>query len=288
LVSRRQPLSAFLKGLRETGYVEGHNVAIEYRWAEAQYDRLPSFVADLVQRKVNVLAATSTPAALAAKAATTAIPIVFTAAGDPVQLGLVGTLSRPGGNITGVTLLDVELAPKRLQLARELMPTATLIPVLVNPRFPPTESMLRELAVAARTLGLKIHVAHATTEREINEAFATVAQLRAGPLVIGTDIFFASRIEQLGTLTLRNVVPTIFEYREFASAGGLISYGASITEMYRNAGIYAGRILKGDKPANLPVQRATKIELIINLKTARALGLTIPTSLLVRADQVIE
>jgi putative tryptophan/tyrosine transport system substrate-binding protein len=282
------PLSAFLKGLRETGYVEGHNVAIEYRWAEAQYDRLPSFVADLVQRKVNVLAATSTPAALAAKAATTAIPIVFTTAGDPVQLGLVGTLSRPGGNITGVTLLDVELAPKRLQLARELMPTATLIPVLVNPRFPPTESMLRELAVAARTLGLKIHVAHATTEREINEAFATVAQLRAGPLVIGTDIFFASRIEQLGTLTLRNVVPTIFEYREFASAGGLISYGASITEMYRNAGIYAGRILKGDKPADLPVQRATKIELIINLKTARALGLTIPTSLLVRADEVIE
>jgi putative tryptophan/tyrosine transport system substrate-binding protein len=282
------PLSAFLKGLSETGYVEGHNVTIEYRWAEGRYDRLPAFVADLVQRKVNVLAATSTPAALAAKAATTTIPIVFTTAGDPVQLGLAATLNRPGGNVTGVTLLDVELAPKRLQLARELAPTATMMAVLVNPSFPPTESMLRELAVAARSFGLKIHVAHATTEPEIDEAFATVAQVRAGALVIGTDIFFSSRMEQLGTLTLRHAVPTIYEYREFALAGGLISYGGSITEMYRNAGIYTGRILKGDKPADLPVQRATKIELIINLKTARALGLTIPTSLLVRADEVIE
>jgi putative ABC transport system substrate-binding protein len=281
-------VAAFRQGLKETGYVEGQNATIEYRWAEGQYDRLPAMAADLVSRKVSVIAATSTPAVLAAKAATTTIPIVFTTAGDPVQLGLVTALSRPSGNITGITVLDVEIAPKRLQLARELAPAATTMAVLVNPAFPPTESMLRELVVAAKNLGLNLHVAHATSEREIDEAFATVAQLRVGALVIGADVFFASRIEQLGTLTLRYAVPTIFVYREFARAGGLISYGGSITELYRNAGIYVGRILKGEKPASLPVQQATKIELIINLKTAAALGLSIPTSLLVRADEVIE
>ena len=263
-------------------------MTVEYRWAYGQYDRLPEYAADLVRRKVTVLAATSTPAALAAKAATTTIPIVFTTAGDPVELGLVAALSQPSGNITGVTVLDVEIAPKRLQLAHELAPTATMMALLVNPTFPPSERMSRELAVATRNLELKLHVAYATNEREIDEAFATVAQLRAGALVIGTDPFFVSRIEQLGTLTLRDAVPTVFEYRDFAAAGGLVSYGGSNTEMYRNAGIYVGRILKGDKPASLPVQQATKIELIVNLKTARALGVGIPTSLLVRADEVIE
>jgi putative ABC transport system substrate-binding protein len=281
-------VAAFRQGLQQAGYVEGQNVMIEYRWAGAQYDRLPAQAADLVRRQVNVLAATSTPAALAAKGATTTIPIVFTTAGDPVQLGLVPALSRPTGNITGVTALDVEIAPKRLQLARELVPAATMMALLVNPTFPPTERMSRELAVAAEKFGLKLHVVHATTESEIDEAFATVAQLQASALVIGTDVFLASRMEQLGTLTLRHALPTVFEYRDFATAGGLISYGGSITDMYRNAGTYVGRILRGEKPANLPVQQATKIELIINLKTARALGVTIPTSLLVRADEVIE
>jgi putative ABC transport system substrate-binding protein len=281
-------VAAFRQGLKEAGYVEGQNVMIEYRWAEGQYDRLPAQAADLVRRQVNVLAATSTPAALAAKGATTTIPTVFTTAGDPVQLGLVPALSRPTGNITGITALDVEIAPKRLQLARELVPAATVMALLVNPTFSPTERMTRDLAVAAETFGLKLRVVHATSESEIDAAFATVAQLRAGALVIGTDIFFASRMEQFGRLTLRHALPTIFEYRNFATAGGLISYGGSITDMYRNAGIYVGRILKGEKPANLPVQQATKIELIINLKTAKALGLTVPTALLVRADEVIE
>jgi putative ABC transport system substrate-binding protein len=281
-------VAAFRQGLQQTGYIEGQNVTVEYRWASGQYDRLREYAADLVRRQVTVLAATSTPAALAAKAATTTIPIVFTTAGDPVQLDLVTSLSRPSGNITGVTMLDVEVAPKRLQLAHELAPTATTMAVLVNPAFPPTETMSRELLLAAKNLGLNLHVANASSEREIDEAFATVAQLRIGALVIATDVFFASRMEQLGTLTLRDAVPTIFEYRDFAAAGGLISYGGSITEMYRNAGMYVGRILKGEKPASLPVQQATKIELIINLKTARALGVIIPTSLLVRADEIIE
>ena len=281
-------VAAFRQGLQQAGYVEGQNVTVEYRWAYGQYDRLREYAADLVRRQVTVLAATSTPAALAAKAATTTIPIVFTTAGDPIQLGLVTALSRPSGNITGLTILDVEVAPKRLQLARELAPTATTMALLVNPTFPLTESMSRELAVAAKKLGLKLHVAHASSEREIDEAFATVAQLRVGALVIGTDVFFTSRMEQLGALTLRDAVPTIYEYRDFTTAGGLISYGGSITEMYRNAGMYVGRILKGENPRSLPVQQATKIELIINLKTAAALRVSIPTSLLVRADEVIE
>jgi ABC-type uncharacterized transport system substrate-binding protein len=281
-------VAAFRQGLQQAGYVEGQNVMIEYRWAESQYNRLPAQAADLVRRQVNVLAATSTPAALAAKGATTTIPTVFTTSGDPVQLGLVPALSRPTGNVTGITALDVEIAPKRLQLAHELVPTATMMALLVNPTFPLAERMTRDLALAAATFRLKLRVVHATTANDIDAAFATVAQLRAGALVIATDTFLTSRMEQLGALTLRHALPTIYEYRSFAAAGGLASYGGSVTDMYRNAGIYVGRILKGEKPANLPVQQATKIELIINLKTAKALGLEVPPTLLARADEVIE
>jgi putative tryptophan/tyrosine transport system substrate-binding protein len=288
LEGRAVPVAAFRQGLQQAGYVEGQNVVIEYRWAEGQYERLPALAADLVRLQPSVIAATSTPAALAAKAVTTTIPIIFTTSGDPVQLGLVATLSRPGGNVTGATALDVEIAPKRLELAREMIPADTVVALLVNPTFPPTEGMLMELAVAAQKLGLKLHVMRATTEHEIDEAFTTAAQMRAGALVIGTDLFFANRMKQLGALTLQHAVPTIFEYREFTEHGGLISYGGSLTDMYRNAGVYTGRILKGEKAADLPVQQVTKIELIINLKTANALGLTIPETLLATADQVIQ
>jgi putative tryptophan/tyrosine transport system substrate-binding protein len=263
-------------------------VAIEYRWAEGRYDRLPMQVADLVQLQPTVIAATSTPAALAAKAATTTVPIIFTTAGDPVELGLVAALNRPGGNVTGVTQLNVEVAPKRLELAHELLPATSMIPVLVNPTDPNTDPLSRRLAVAARTLGLTLRILNATIEREIDEAFATVAQLRAGALAIGTDVFFNSRSEQLGALTLRYAIPTIYQYREFTEAGGLISYGGSIIDSYRIAGTYTGRILAGAKPAELPVQQSTRVELIINLKTANALGLTVPPSILARADEVIE
>jgi putative tryptophan/tyrosine transport system substrate-binding protein len=280
--------AAFRQGLKEAGYVDGQNVAIEYRWAEGQYDRLPALAADLVRREPIVIAATSTPAALAAKAATTTIPIVFTTSSDPVQLGLVAGLARPGGNVTGVTQLNVEVAPKRLELAHELLPTATTVVLLVNPTDPNTERLSRELAAAARTLGVTLHVLNASTEREIDEAFATAAQLRASALVIGTDAFFNSRSEQLGALTLRHAVPTIYQYREFAVAGGLISYGGSITNSYRTAGIYVGRILAGAKPTELPIQQSTKVELIINLKTAKTLGITVPLPLSGRADEVIE
>jgi putative ABC transport system substrate-binding protein len=279
---------AFRQGLSETGYVEGRNVVIEYRWTDGQNDRLPAMAADLVRRKVTVIAANG-GAAVAAKAATATTPIIFTSADDPVRFGLVASLNRPGGNLTGVVSLDAELLPKRLELLHELMPAATIIAVLLNPanasRY---ENLTRDLEAATRTIGLQIKVLHASTDSDIDAAFATLLQLRAVGLVIGTDAFFNSRTKQLAALALRHAMPTIYQYREFAVAGGLMSYGASGTDTYRQAGIYTGRILKGEKPADLPVQQATKVELIVNLKTAKALGLTVPPALLARADEVIE
>jgi putative ABC transport system substrate-binding protein len=283
-----RPLSAFLKGLGETGYVEGHNVAIEYRWGDGHYDRLPSFVADLVQRKVNVLAATSTPAAIAARAAMTTIPIVFTTSGDPVKLGLVDSLSRPGGNVTGASQLNVEVAPKRLELMHELIPAATSISLLVNPTNPLAEPVSKELSSAAAALGLKLQIVRAKSEQDFGTLFENLAQLRTEALVIGTDVFFNSRSEHIAALALRYHIPAIYQYHEFTDGGGLMSFGGSIEESYRLAGIYTGRILKGEKPADLPVQEVTKVELYINLKTAKTLGITFPLSMLGRADEVIE
>ena len=279
-------LSAFLKGLSETGYVDGRNVAIEYRWAEDRSDRLPAMVADLVHRQVAVIAATSTPAALAAKAATKTIPIVFTTAFDPVQLGLVASLNRPGGNVTGVTQTNVEMAPKRIQLLHELAPTASVMALLVNPANPAVS--IKELQAAARALGLELHVLNASTERDFDAAFAKLIQIRAGGLVIAGDPFFTARMEQLAALTVRHAVPTIYHNRDFAVAGGLLSYGADVRETYRLAGNYTGRVLKGDKPADLPVQQTTRVALTINLKTAKTLGINVPNTLIGRADEVIE
>jgi putative tryptophan/tyrosine transport system substrate-binding protein len=280
-------VAAFRQGLKETGYIEGQNVAIEFRWAEGQYDRVPAMAAELVRRQVAVIVA-NTPGVLAVKAATTTVPIVFTTSSDPVQIGLVASLSRPSGNVTGVTQLNVEVGPKRLQLAHELVPTATIIAVLVNSTNPNTEALVRDLQAAARTLGLQLHVLHASTERDFDTVFATLVQLRAGALVIGTDAFFNSRSEQLATLALRHAIPAIYQERAFVAAGGLMSYGANVADAYRPAGGYAGRILKGEKPADLPVQQVTKLDLVINLKTAKALGLTIPETLLATADEVIQ
>jgi putative ABC transport system substrate-binding protein len=279
-------LDGFRSGLGQAGYVEGRNVAIEYRWAEGQFKRLPELAADLVRRRVNVIAALSGSAA--AKAATTTIPIVFELAGDPVEFGLVASLSRPGGNLTGVTTLSVELVSKRLELLHEAVPTATTIALLANPTGPNAETLSRNLQAAARTLGLQLHVLHASSERDFDVAFATLAQLRVGGLVVGTDAFFTSHSESLGALVRRHAVPTIYQYREFAAAGGLMSYGSNLADAYRQAGIYVGRILKGESPADLPVQQSTKVELIINLATAKALGITFPLTLLGRADEVIE
>jgi ABC-type uncharacterized transport system substrate-binding protein len=282
-------LAAFLKGLTETGYVEGHNVAIEYRWADGQNERLPALAADLVYRQVAVIAATSTPAALAAKAATTTIPIVFEMGGDPVRLGLVTSLSRPGGNVTGVTQLNVVVAPKRLELLHELLPAAKLIALLVDPTDAANAmTTTRDVQAAARSLGIELHVLNASIDRELDAAFVEMVQLREDGLVIGGNAFFASRIKKLAALAVRHAVPAVFEFREFATAGGLASYGSVVADAYRLAGNYTGRILKGEKPADLPVQQGTKLELFINLKTAKALGITVPLPLSGRADELIE
>jgi putative ABC transport system substrate-binding protein len=282
-------MAAFHAGLAETGFIAGRNVAMEYRWADSQYDRLPAMAADLVRRQVSVIAATGAiSSAMAAKTATKTIPIVFSIGNDPVEIGLVASLSRPGGNLTGATTLAAELAPKRLELLHELVPAATIMALLVNPTNPNAETISRDTQSAAGTLGVQIHLLHASNDRDFDTVFATLAQLRAGGLVIGPDTFFNGRSEQLSALVLRHAVPTIYQYREFAAAGGLMSYGGSETDAYGLAGVYAGRILKGEKPADLPVQRATKTELFINLKTAKALGVTVPLALLTRADEVIE
>jgi putative tryptophan/tyrosine transport system substrate-binding protein len=283
-------LGQFRQGLKEAGYVEGQNVQIDYRWAEGQNDRLPALAAQLVQRRVTVIAAGGgTPSAVAAKAATATIPIVFALAADPVELGLVASLSRPGGNLTGVTSLNVEVGPKRLELLHELVPAATAIAVLVNPSSRAlAEAYVRDLRPAADGLRLKIHVLNASSERDLDAVFASLTQLRAGGLIIGPDVFFNERSEQLAALTLRHAVPAIYQNRLFAAAGGLLSYGNDESEYYRPFGVYTGRILKGEKPADLPVQQATKVQTIINLKTAKALGITVPLPLLGRADEVIE
>jgi putative ABC transport system substrate-binding protein len=282
-------VAAFLKGLGEAGYVEGRNVAIEYRWAEGQVDRLPTLVADLVHRQVAVIAASSSPAAVAAKAATTTIPIVFELSGDPVQLGLVASFDRPGGNVTGVTQLNAVVGPKRLELLQELVPTARVIALLVDPTNAAiAETNIRDAQAAARSLGLELHVLNASAEGEFDGVFAKLAQLRAGGLVIGNGAYFVARSRQIAELAVRHAVPAIFETREFVAAGGLISYGSSLADAYRLTGVYTGRILKGDKPADLPVQQATKVEFYINLKTAKALGLNVPHTLIGRADEVIE
>jgi ABC-type uncharacterized transport system substrate-binding protein len=285
-----EQLTAFRQGLKESGFVEGENVAIEYRWAEDQYDRLPALAADLVRREVAVIATIGGNAAsLAAKAAAATIPVVFHGSLDPVEAGLVASLARPGGNLTGVVTLNVDTGQKRLELIHELVPTATTIALLLNPaNAVVAETQSKDLLAAARTLRLDLPILHASSDRDLETVFASLMQVRAGGLVIGTDGFFVSRSEQLAALTLRHRMPAIFQYRAFAMTGGLMSYGGSVTDSYRLSGSYTGRILKGERPADLPVQQATKVELIINLKTAQALNLTVPISLLGRADEVIE
>jgi putative tryptophan/tyrosine transport system substrate-binding protein len=282
-------VAGFRQGLSQSGYVEGRNVSIEYRWAENKNDRLPALVSDLIRRQVNVIIGATSPGVVAAKAATATIPIVFLTASDPVAAGFAASLNRPGGNLTGVTFLAVEIGRKHFELLREVVPTASTIAFLVNPTNRTiAEPLTRDAQAAARNLGLKLHVLHASSERDIDDAFATLAQLRADALIIGSDLFFTTRSKQLAELTARHAVPAIYHYRGFATAGGLMSYGGSVPEAFRLAGVYTGRILKGEKPADLPVQQATKVELILNLKTAKALGLTVPMSLLGRADEIIE
>src|SRR5215475_1217914 len=282
-----QMADAFRKGLGETGYIEGRNVWIEYRWAEGRYERLPALAADLVRRQVSVIAA-NTPASPIAKAATTSIPIVFLTSADPVAAGLVASLNRPGGNLTGVAVLNVEVGPKRLELLHEAVPAASVVALLINPINPNSERQSKDMQAAARSLGLQLHALHASTERDFDTAFARLVQLRAGALIIGADAFFINQSEQLGALALRHAVPAISFYREFVAAGGMMSYGGDLIDAYRLMGVYGGRILKGEKPADLPVQQETKFALIINLKAAKTLGLTVPLPLLGRADEVIE
>ena len=278
----------FLQGLEETGYVEGQNVVVEYRWADNQVDRLPALAADLVRRRVAVIVALNSSAALAAKVATTTIPIVFSTGQDPVALGLVATLNRPAGNVTGHTILNAELTPKRLQLLRELVPNAARFGLLADPVYPAAQSVITNLEATARTLGMQFVVVNARTESDLEPAFATFSQQRVGAVLIGPSAFFARRTEQLAALAARHALPAIFPIREFALAGGLMSYGGSIRYMFHQVGVYTGRILKGEKPADLPVQQPTKFEFVINLKTAKALGLTIPETLLATADEVIQ
>jgi putative tryptophan/tyrosine transport system substrate-binding protein len=281
-------IAAYRQGLKKVGYVEGENVAIEYRWARGQYNQLPALAADLVHRRVAVITTTTNPAAPAAKAATATIPIVFVTGLDPVQAGLVASLSRPGGNLTGVATLTVELGPKRLELLHELVPPAAAIAILANPANPSAEVWSKDMQAAARTLQRRTHLLQASTEHDIDNAFATLVQLRAGGLVIVTDPFFTGQSEQLAVLAARHSVPAIFQFREFTAAGGLMSYGPSLRDSYRLAGTYTGRILKGEKPSDLPVQQSTEVDLYINLKTARALGITIPLPLSGRADEIFE
>jgi putative ABC transport system substrate-binding protein len=281
-------VSAFRRGLRDAGYLEGDNVIVEARWANNQYDRLPGMAAELVQRQVTVIVAFSTPAAHAAKAATTKIPIVFTTNRDPEQIGLVASLSRPGGNMTGATNLGVEVEPKLLALLHDVVPSAKIIALLVNPTNFNTDALLKSLQPAARTFGLQVHVLKASTESDFDTAFATLHELRADGLVSVGDVFLISRSKELAALTIRHAVPAIFQDREFAAAGGLMSYTGSVPEEYRQAGVYTGRILKGENPADLPVVQGTTFELVINLKTAKALGLSVPLGLLNAADEVIE
>jgi len=281
-------VAAFRRGLKEAGYIEGQNVAIEFRWAEGQNDQSASLVADLVRRRVVVIVATSIAAALAAKAATTTIPIVFRIGGDPVGLGLVASLNRPNGNLTGVTSLNIEVGSKRLELLHELVPTATTVGILVNPTSPNADKTSKDLEAAAHTLGLHLHVLHARAERDLDAALASLVQVDAGGLAISPDARLTSQIEKLAALTTRYAVPSVHNLRSFVTAGGLMSYGGSFTDSFHQAGVYVGRILKGEKPGDLPVQRSTKVELVLNLKTAKALGITFPISLLGRADEVIE
>ena len=281
-----QIAAALLRGLAETGYEDGKNIRIEYRWADNQYERLPSMATDLVRQKVAVIAATTTPAAKAAKQATTTIPIVFTTISDPVQIGFVGSLSRPGGNVTGVTLLSVEVGPKLLELLRGAAPSATVMGLLVNPTNPNAESQVKNTQAAALRLGLQLQVLNASAESEFDAAFVKLRELQVGGLIIGQDVLFNTKSAQLAALTVRHAIPAIALVREFAIAGGLISYGTSRLNSWRQAGIYVGRILKGEKPSELPVMQPTKFELIVNLKTAKALGLNLPYVSF--ADEVIE
>jgi ABC-type uncharacterized transport system substrate-binding protein len=279
--------AAFLQGLGETGYVEGQNLAIEYRWAEGRYDRLPALAADLVGRKVDVIVAAGPFPAIAAKSETSTIPIVF-GAGDPVGLGLVASLARPGGNLTGVSMMGGELQPKRLELLSELVPDAKVIALLVNPNSPSAERLIGDMQEAARAKGVQLRILKPGIESEIDAAFISVAQLHAGGLVVSADPFYSSRRDQLVALASRHTVPAIYESREYTASGGLISYGPSLTAAYRLVGTYTGKILNGAKPADLPVQQPTIFELVVNLKTAKDLGLTVPPSILARADEVIE
>jgi putative tryptophan/tyrosine transport system substrate-binding protein len=283
-------VSAFRQGLSEPGYVEGQNVTIEFRWAEGHYDRFPALAADLAGRKVDIIAAGSAAAASAAKNVTSTIPIVFVVADDPVEAGLVASLARPDGNLTGVSFLAVELMPKRLQLLSELVPQAKVIALLINPNSPTThnEPLIAALEEAVRARGVRLAVLKAGTENEIDAAFATLAQQQAGALIVSPDPIFGARREQLVALAARDVVPAIYFRREFAEIGGLMSYSSSLAVAYRLVGTYVGRILKGAKPADLPVQQPTNFELVVNLNTAKALGLTVPPSILARADEVIE
>jgi putative ABC transport system substrate-binding protein len=281
-------LRAFRQGLDEAGFVESRNVAIEYRWARGEYDRLPVLAADLVRQSVTVTVATTTPALLAAKAATMTIPIVFLTGSDPVGAGLVASLNRPGGNMTGVSNLTVETGAKQMELLHELVPAATLIALLVNPANPVlADTLSRDLQTAARAMRQQILVVSASTESDVDAAFATLVEQKVGALVVGNDPFFNARPNQLVALAARHAVPAIYPYREFAAAGGLMSYGSNLADTYRLVGVYTGRILNGEKPANLPIQQ-TKVEFVINLRTAKALGLTFPITLLGRADEVIE